>query len=242
MINLVEQIENRYIAQLDSDDEREMYRLIPAKIRQGILIRKLNCKPYGKRKTMIRWGAPDVKSSGFICMANMTAKTLELIVLPTPAQTDPDAVWYTPEGLLDLIKNPAIKEKLIFYKKEDGSRMRLRFKHLTWDEAAEILQPIVLWSRKNQNAVRAATTKPRGNTVGVNEFEMLVLVLKKLGGRGTVSQIAENYANLFGFTLTDEIIDGVKLALFQHSSDSDQYIGTKDLFKKLPDDVWTLRG
>ena len=241
MINLVEQIENRYLTQLETGEERKLYALIPVKIRQGILIRRLNCKPYGRRKTMIRWGSPDLKSSGFVCMGNMTEETLELTVLPTPAQTHLDAAWYTRESLLEVIKNPTVQEKLIFYKKADGTRMRLRFKHLTWDEAAEILQPVVLWSRKHQNEVRAATVKPRGNSVGVNEFEMLVLVLQKLGGSGTVAQIAEGYANLFGFTLTDEITDGVKVALFQHSSDSDQYIGTKDLFKKISADTWALR-
>lgn len=241
MINLVEQIENRYIAQLENDVEREMYRRIPAALRQGIMIRKLNCKPYGRRKTMIRWGSPDIKTMGFVCMGNMTEHTLELTVLPTPSPDDPNAAWYTEQGLRAVVENPLILKKLVAYKKNDGSRTRLRFKHLTWDEAAEIMQPVVLWTRKNQNEVRLATTKPKGNTVGVNEFEMLALVMRKFEGGATVEQIAEGYANLFGFNLTDEIVEGVRISLYQHSSDSDQFIGGKDMFKKEAADTWILR-
>ncbi|MBQ7158510.1 MAG: hypothetical protein IJS09_03655 [Treponema sp.] len=241
MINLVEQIENRYMAQLENDSERELYMRIPQKIRQGIMIRKLNCKPYGRRKTMIRWGSPELKSIGFVCMGNMTEHTLELTVLPTPAQNDPDAAWYTKEGLQEVVNNPEVLKKLVIYKKNDGSRMRMRFKHLTWDEAAEVIQPIVLWTRKHQNEVRLATTKPKGNTVGVNEFEMLALVMRKFDGGASVDKIAEGYANLFGFNLTNDIVDGVTVALSQHSSDSDQFIGGKDMFKMLPDGTWALR-
>ena len=241
MFNLVEQIENRYITQLENDAEREMYNLIPQNLRQGLMIRKLNCKPYGRRKTMIRWGSPDDKSLGFVCMGNMTSETLELTVLPTPAPDEADAAWYKEDELRQLITNPEILKKLVVYKKHDGSRIRMRFKHLTWDEAEEIIQPLVLWTRKHQNEVRAASAKPRGNTVGVNEFEMLALVMRKYEGGASAEKIAEGYANLFGFNLTDEIIDGVKVALYQHSSDSDQFIGGKDMFKKNADGSWSLR-
>ncbi len=241
MINLVEQIENRYITQLETDAERQMYQRIPVALRQGIMIRKLNCKPYGRRKTMIRWGSPDEKALGFVCMGNMTEDSLELTVLPTPAPSEPDAAWYTEAGLREVVTNPDILKKLVVYKKNDGSRIRLRFKHLTWKEACEIIQPLVLWSRKHQNEVRAASSKPKGNTVGVNEFEMLALVMHKFEGGASAEKIAEGYANLFGFNLTDEIVDGVKVALHQHSSDSDQFIGGKDMFKKNADGSWSLR-
>ena len=241
MINLVEQIENRYMAQLENDAERSLYQRIPVSIRQGIMIRKLNCKPYGRRKTLIRWGSPDIKSVGFVCMGNMTEHGLELTVLPTPAQNDPDAAWYTEEGLSEVIENPQILKKLVVYRKADGSRIRMHFKHLTWGEAAEIVQPVVLWTRKHQNEVRLANAKTKGNSVGVNEFEMLVLVMRKFDGGVSAQKIAEGYANLFGFNLSDDIVDGVTVALNQHSSDSSQFIGGKDLFKLLPDGTWCLR-
>mgnify|MGYP007102019958 CR=1 FL=1 len=71
--------------------------------------------------------------------------------------------------------------------------------------------------------------------------EMIALVLKTMGGTAHIDQICEKYAALFGFSLTPEIEKGVKTALYQYTSDSDQYLGVKDLFKKAGEDTWALR-
>ena len=238
MYNIVEQIENRYITEFQNDEVNTLYNLIPRKLRQDVLIRKLNCKPQGNRKTMIRWGSPDVKSLCFVSMSNITADSVELTVLPTPAPNSPDAAWYTEDGLRAVVTDADILKKLVFYKKADGSRLRLRFKHLSWAEVEKIIQGVVMWSRKNQNQTQSA---PRTNNVGLKEYEMIALILKTVGGSAELDKICEKYADLFGFSLTPELADGVKVALFQHSSDSDQFIGDKDLFKKAGDNVWALR-
>lgn len=238
MYNIVEQIENRYIAEFRNETVRACYALIPRRLRQDILIRKLNCKPQGNRKTIIRWGSPEHKSLCFVSMSNITADSVELTVLPTPDPTSADAQWYTEAGLRGVIADDSIMKKLVFYKKADGSRVRLRFKHLTWDEAARIMQPVVMWTRRNQNMAR---TQPLTNGVGLKEYEMIALILKTSGGSARLDDISAAYANLFGFALTPELADGVKVVLLQHSSDSDQFIGDKDVFRKAGDDAWALR-
>ena len=238
MYNIVEQIESRYIAEFRNDAVRARYALIPRSLRQDILIRKLNCKPQGNRKTMIRWGSPEQKSLCFVSMSNITADSVELTVFPTPDPTSADAQWYTEAGLRGVVTDDGIMKKLVFYKKADGSRVRLRFKHLTWDEAARIMQPVVMWSRKNQNMMRA---QPLANGVGLKEYEMIALILKTAGGSARLDDICAAYANLFGFALTPELADGVKVVLLQHSSDSDQFIGDKDVFRKADGDAWALR-
>lgn len=238
MYNIVEQIESRYVSEFKDEAVRGVYALIPRGLRQDILIRKLNCKPQGYRTSIIRWGSPEIKSLYFVGMSNISAESVELTVYPNPAPDSADARWYDEAALRDVIADDGVAKKLVLYKKADGSHLRLRFKHLTWEEAERVMPGVVMWSRKNQNKTQAST---RTGGVGLKEYEMIALILRNAGGSATLDDICAAYARLFGFALTPELADGVKVALLQHSSDSDQFIGDKDVFRCVGDGTWALR-
>ena len=245
MINIVAQLENRFLSEFSNDEAKKLYEKIPLKLRQNVLIKKQNCKPYGNRADVILWGAPDNKDFGYFAFCDITDSSASVVVMPNPQKDAEEYRWYSQEGLSEaLAALPAACAALVLQQTSDGSKVRLCLKNLPWDVVESALPAVIAWTRKHQNEVFSRQPQQKASiaaSVGLKEFEMIALVLKTMGGTAHIDQICEKYAALFGFSLTPEIEKGVKTALYQYTSDSDQYLGVKDLFKKAGEDTWALR-
>lgn len=245
MINIVAQLENRFLSEFSNTQAKKIYEQIPEKLRQNILIRRQNCKPYGTRADIIRWGAPDNKEIEYICFGNIEPESVTIYVMPNPAANNTDYSWYTEANLREALSaHPEALKSLVFQKTAVDGLQRLCFRDISWELAENTLPAIIQWTRKHQNALLAHQEqqgKRIAGSVGLKEFEMIALVLKTMGGSAPLNDICKKYAALFGFNLTETIANGVKTALFQYSSDSDQFLGQKDLFKRVNEDVWALR-
>ena len=245
MINIVAQLENRFLSEFTNEAAKDVYALIPERLRQNVLIRKQNCKPYGTRADIIRWGAPDNAELEYVCFGDITADTVTVYVMPNPAVDAEEYDWYTEAGFRAALADcPAALERLAFQRTADGSMQRLCLRGLPWAVAESALPSVIQWTRKHQNEVLSRSPQSGASiaaSVGLKEFEMIALVLKTMGGSAPLDKICQKYAALFGFALTETIAGGVKQALFQYSSDTEQFLGVKDLFRKLDDGVWALR-
>lgn len=245
MINIVAQLENRFLAEFSNEEAKKVYEKIPQKLRQNVLIKKQNCKPYGSRADIILWGAPDNKDFGYFAFCDISELGSTIIVMPNPEMTAAEYDWYSEDGLKNAVSDfPTACSTIVSQQTADGKMRRLLFKNLSWEDAENVLPAIIAWTRKHQNEVLSRQPQQKASiaaSVGLKEFEMIALVLKTMGGSAHISQICEKYAALFGFSLTPVIEEGVKTALYQYTSDSDQYLGVKDLFKRVGEDEWTLR-
>ena len=248
MINLVEQIEKKYIAEFGIETNKELYAMIPEYLRQNILIKRQNCKPYGNKKDHIQWAAPDDRSLAYFWLGKITEAGSELYILPFPGDDSPDVNWYTEKELSAVLKDtPSVLPKIVYHRQEDGSARSLRIKNLTWDEAKEILPEVIAWTRKNQNNTRTmlgTSSQTIASSVGVKEFEMVVLLLKMMGGRADFDTICKKYSKTFGFPLTDTLVEGLQKAINQHTMSSDEYIGQSDVFESVEEDgktIWILK-
>lgn len=240
MINLVAQLEKKFIAEFGIEENKDLYEMIPENLRQNILIKRQNCKPYGNKTGHIQWAAPDDKTLAYFWLGKISEKGAELYILPFPDDKSPDVEWYTEAALKEVLQNtPSVLPKIIYHRQEDGSARSLRIKDLTWDEAKSILPEIIAWTRKNQNKTRSAlpqSSQTIASTVGVKEFEMVALLLRMMGGKADFQTICEKYSSTFGYPLTDTLVDGLQLAINQHTQDCDEYVGQADVF------TYTLEG
>ncbi|MCR5723995.1 MAG: hypothetical protein K6G80_02775 [Treponema sp.] len=245
MVNIVAQLENRFLAEFSNDDAKKLYEKIPEKFRQDVLIRKQNCKPYGRRSDVILWGAPDNKEFGYVAFCDISDSGTSVVVMPNPDVGSEEYSWYSLDNLKEvLVSVPAAVVKIVCQQTSDRSKYRLFLRDVPWALAENVLPMIIAWTRKHQNEVFSRQPQQKASiaaSVGLKEFEMIALVLKTVGGTAHMDTICQKYAALFGFALTDTIRNGVKTALYQYTSDSDQFLGTKDLFKRVGDDEWTLR-
>ena len=133
MINIVAQLENRFLSEFTNEDAKKLYSYIPERLRQNLLIRKQNCKPYGKRADIIHWGALDNKSLMYVCFGDITATSVALYVMPNPAVTAQEYAWYTEESLRKaLAAVTAPLSSLVYQETVTGARKRLCFKKLSW--------------------------------------------------------------------------------------------------------------
>lgn len=245
MINIVAQLEKRFLSEFTSAAAKDLYARIPERLRQNVLIRKQNCRPYGTRADIIRWGAPDNAELEYVCFGSVTADSVTVFVMPNPAVGADDYDWYTESSLRGaLAGQTAAQARLVSQRTADGSMQRLCLRELPWAAVEAALPAIIQWTRRHQSDLLCRHPQRGASiaaSVGLKEFEMVALVLKTMGGSAPFDDICQKYAALFGFTLTDAITDGVQQVLVQHTSETPQFLGGKNLFRKLDGDVWALR-
>lgn len=64
----------------------------------------------------------------------------------------------------------------------------------------------------------------------MTQLEIIIQVLKNLGGKAKYSDIYNEYERLTGTNLTLGTKAGIRKEIELHSSDSDNYKGTEDIF------------
>lgn len=78
----------------------------------------------------------------------------------------------------------------------------------------------------------------------MTQLELIVEAIKNLGGKGTYSEIYGEFERLSSSTLTAGRKAGIRKNIEDHSSDSMNYKGRKDLFYSvygLGEGTWGLR-
>lgn len=75
-------------------------------------------------------------------------------------------------------------------------------------------------------------------------LERTIEALKRIGGKGTYSEIYREYEKILGKTLTDGQEAGIRKTIEDYSSDSKNYKGKEDIFYSI-DEIgkgnWGLR-
>lgn len=78
----------------------------------------------------------------------------------------------------------------------------------------------------------------------MTQLEYIVQAMKNLGGKSTYSQLYEEYEKVSGIQLTPGRKAGIRKSVEDHSSDSMNYKGGKDLFYSvygIGNGTWGLR-
>ena len=75
-------------------------------------------------------------------------------------------------------------------------------------------------------------------------LERTIEALRHLGGKGSYSEIYREYEKIIGKTITDGQEAGIRKTIEDHSSDSKNYKGQKDIFYSVDGigkGIWGLR-
>lgn len=157
-----EQLEQEYINQFVNVNAKNIWNIIPNKIRK-IIISDFNLRPYDKRNgNAFRIAEINDEEKGYVFLTNIQNNMLEIHVLPTPTKNSSNKSWYNIETLKKTIEKElhsftninSLLDKITYYEKPDGSNCCLKLQKLTWKEAESVIPIVVRWSKENQKNKR----------------------------------------------------------------------------------------